>query len=505
MLTDANLKYVAELFNGDRDGLLPYKTGPQLVAFFNSYFGYEDVYSEGFPSRWLYTRDKIRDLDARGELEEFFNVVLDKSYVIREVGLGPVDAAQRVTEVLEKINSRLQSEGYQLIKRGGHYHLTPEEADLDQIGGGGFANVYKQRSTGVIVKRLKDDFLADPGIRSRLKREFEITKSLADVNGVIRVFDYSEAECSYTMEEAESTLRKHINENKLEEPEKVSLIEAILPIMGSVHGRGIIHRDISPTNILMVSGEIKVADFGLGKDLGVFHTHNTLHTRALGQYQYCAPEQFMMLSEGDKRSDVFSLGRLINFVLTGDPTDYSHFLRAVTEKATSKNPAFRYNDANELYENFARSIRNHEKGIELAVIKEKIRSHMLDAEVEAYLYAVPGEALCVEISNRGSGMQRLLQRFVCENDERALYVFQLIEGNYRTVCRTWTDWDPFAEIAAHVLQDARIGFVAKELAARILRYIAYNINRFNARDLILQALEHGIDPLLEETLNGAGG
>ena len=84
---------------------------------------------------------------------------------------------------------------------------------------------------------------------------------------------------------------------------------------------------------------IKIADFGLGKDLNVFTSHQTMHTNAVGQFYYCAPEQFMMLKDGDKRSDVYSLGRVINFIMTGDPRNSHHIYRNIAEKATNSNTA----------------------------------------------------------------------------------------------------------------------------------------------------------------------
>ena len=59
----------------------------------------------------------------------------------------------------------------------------------------------------------------------------------------------------------------------------------------------------------------------------------------MGQYFYCAPEQFMMLKDADKRSDVYSLGRTINFIMTSDPRNLHHAFRSVAEKATNSDPA----------------------------------------------------------------------------------------------------------------------------------------------------------------------
>ncbi len=116
-----------------------------------------------------------------------------------------------------------------------------------------------------------------------------------------------------------------------------------------------IHRDLSTNNIFIVSGAIKIADFGLGKDLNVFTSHQTIHTKAMGQYYYCAPEQFMMLREGDKRSDVYSLGRVINYIMTTDSRNSYHAFRNVSEKATNGDAAYRYADAGQL-SNFLRKL-----------------------------------------------------------------------------------------------------------------------------------------------------
>jgi serine/threonine protein kinase len=99
----------------------------------------------------------------------------------------------------------------------------------------------------------------------------------------------------------------------------------------------------------------------LGKDLSILTSHQSYLTNGFGQFYYCAPEQFMLLKDGDKRSDVFSLGRLINFVMTTIPLTLIIYFRNVTEKATSSNPSFRQADASVLLSYIEKSILYHQQ------------------------------------------------------------------------------------------------------------------------------------------------
>ena len=59
MISESTLKQIAKLFCGDTEGYYTYKSGPQLIDFFNTYYAAEDYYYNGFPSRWAYVYDKI--------------------------------------------------------------------------------------------------------------------------------------------------------------------------------------------------------------------------------------------------------------------------------------------------------------------------------------------------------------------------------------------------------------------------------------------------------------
>lgn len=419
---------------------------------------------------------------------------------MKEKSIGEVAAAELSENIVRKINELLRSDMCRITHKNGKYHLVNDDDDLILIGSGGFANVYKQKSTGLVVKKLKDDFLTDPGIRSRFKREYSITKSLQGEYGIIQVYTFDEENCSYTMEPAEITLEKYIINNDLDESKKLKCIRQILYIMSAVHKKDIIHRDISANNIFIISGQLKIADFGLGKDLNVFTSHQTLHTNSVGQYIYCAPEQFMMLKDADKRSDVYSLGRLINFIMTGDASNSHHIYRNVAEKASYSDAAYRYGDASQLSAFFEKAVSYHANAENKERVEQKITNGEYDTEVENYIYDLDSEKIAEEILADKQGVADSLFRFMSENEEHAQYIIQSIDNSFREVCRgSFAAFDKFSSFATRVLY-GDFTFVIKEIAARILRYVAWDVNRFSAQDMVKGLIHSEIEPMLEDII-----
>lgn len=499
-ISEESIKRISSLFCGDAGDFYEYKSGPRLVSFFNQYFDSADVYGQGFPSRWAYVYDKIIECINTNRIDAFFNIILSKEYLIREKGITEVAAAELSARILDGFNSILQQDGYKITHSNGKYHFIREDDDLVLIGSGGFANVYRQKSTGLVIKKLKDDFLTDTGVRSRFKREFAITKSLQGLYGIIIVYSFDEGNCSYSMEMAETTLEQYVLDNRLNDQEKLKCIRQILLILSEVHKRNIIHRDISPNNIFIISGQLKIADFGLGKDLKVFASHQTMYTNALGQYYYCAPEQFMMLKDADKRSDVYSLGRVINFIMTKDPIDAHHIYRNVTEKATCSDAAYRYGDAIQLSAFFEKAVSFQAQANRKETMKKKMQQGDFDEDVENYIYDLSPEEISKALLARQPGFSNALIHFMMASDEQAQHVIQSVDQSFRDVCgRSFEAHDPFAVFATKVLR-GQFPYMVKEIAANILRYIAWDVHRFPAQHLVEDLISQGIDPILEDTI-----
>lgn len=500
MISQDTIKEIASIFCGDIEGYYTYKSGGKLVQFFNQYFNAGDVYRQGFPSRWAYVYDKLENLINNNRFGMFFDVILSKTYLMSEQSLSKIEAAEKSVAILNEINNLLKKNQYVLLEKNGKYYCMEEDDDLELIGSGGFANVYRQKSTGVIIKRLKDDYLTDRGIRSRFKREYNITKSLQDEFGIINVYSFDEGTCSYSMEQAEATLENYVISNELPVDSKITCIRQILYIMAKVHKRNIIHRDISPNNIFIISGTLRIADFGLGKDLNVFTSHQTIHTNSMGQYFYCAPEQFMMLKEADKRSDVYSLGRTINFIMTNDPRDSHHAFRSVAEKATNSDAAYRYADAEQLYNFFEKAVKYEKKSKNREDIFVKIDKGQFDEEIENYLYSLTSKDIVKEMQKSGNAYSNALIKFMNVDDGHAQHIIQSIDKEYQSICgRVYEEYDVYAFFAGRVLR-GNYSYVVKETAANIIRFVAWDVNRFVIQHLVEDLINEGLEPLLEDVI-----
>ena len=503
LISQEILRNISDLFNGDTEGdFFKYKSGPQLVKFFNSHFGYEDSYGQqGFPSRWYFTLDKLIDLINKNKINSFFNIVLSKRYLMLEKRITEVNAVVLSEKILQALNNYLKPNGFVIVKKEGKFELVSEDDDLIYVGEGGFATVYRRKSNGLIVKKLKEEFLVKQDIKSRFKREYNITKSLNDVPGIIEVYDFNMDDYSYTMKFAEKSLFDYISNFAHDFDSQKTMIRQILYVMNKVHDRNIIHRDISPHNILIVNGMLHISDFGLGKDLDMFHSHRTAYTNSFGQLFYCAPEQFMQLKDGDKKSDVYSLGRLINFIIAGDPRNYNHIFRSVTEKATNESPLYRFQDAKELLGAVEKTILYHENSEKIQEVKEKIKNGFYDEDVENYIYGLNGIELCRDMVNIPQFINSIIS-FIENNEKRSLEIIKLVEDSFQEYCGfSYTSYDVFSELAYWILKSDSFSYLTKETSARILNTIANDVNRFNSQRLIEKLIENGIEPSIEEILS----
>jgi len=194
---------------------------------------------------------------------------------------------------------------------------------LDNVlGVGGMAIVYKatDKVTGntVAVKILKDEFVSDEQFRRRFLNESRAISMLRHRN-IVSVIDFEfEGNIQYiVMEYIDGITLKDFMRSQKALPYTIAskITMQILSALQHAHERGIVHRDIKPQNIMLLSdGTIKVMDFGIAR-ISKFETV-TMTDKAIGTVYYISPEQARGEST-DQRADIYSTGVLLYEMLTG--------------------------------------------------------------------------------------------------------------------------------------------------------------------------------------------
>lgn len=247
------------------------------------------------------------------------------------------------------------------------------------IGVGGMANVYKATDAvdgkTVAVKVLREEFYDNEEFLRRFKNESKAIAMLSHPN-IIEVYDvcFSHKMRCIVMEYVDGiTLKEYMDEQSpLDWKEAVHFIWQILKALSHAHSKGIVHRDIKPQNVMLLpDASIKITDFGIAR-FARSESH-TITDRAIGSVHYISPEQARG-GHTDQRADLYSVGVMLYEMLTGQlpfdadspvtvalkqieleaPSprsvnpDVPEGLEEITLRAMQKDPARRYQSANEM-------------------------------------------------------------------------------------------------------------------------------------------------------------
>ena len=277
------------------------------------------------------------------------------------------------------------------------------------IGIGGMANVYRCYDTiddrEVAIKILKDEYLNNVEFIRRFKNESKAIAVLSHPN-IVKVFDVSFGDMIQyiVMEYIDGiTLKEYIQQQGvLTWKETVHLISQVLQALSHAHSKGVVHRDVKPQNMMLLSdGTIKVTDFGIAR---FSNNTKTMTEQAIGSVHYIAPEQ----AKGDitdGRTDIYSLGVMMYEMLTGKlpydgdnavsvalmhlqltpdaPSvvnpDIPEGLEEITLKAMQKQPADRYQSAQDMMADIERFRLNPSVKFEYKYFFDKQPTKYVDA------------------------------------------------------------------------------------------------------------------------------
>ena len=204
-----------------------------------------------------------------------------------------------------------------------HYHI------VEKLGEGGMGIVYKARDSrldrDVAIKFLPRHIAGDDSKRSRFKVEARAAAALNHPNiATIHAIEEADGETFIVMEFIEGReLRAQISTGELDLERTLKIAIGVAEGLQQAHQKGIVHRDIKSSNIMITGGDTpKIMDFGLAK-IGA-GTDLTKSGTTVGTVGYMSPEQARG-ERVDHRSDIWSFGVVLYEMLTGErpfPGDY---------------------------------------------------------------------------------------------------------------------------------------------------------------------------------------
>jgi serine/threonine-protein kinase len=220
--------------------------------------------------------------------------------------------------------ARLQRQ-FGRLQRVGAYTLER------QISEGGMATIFLARHAllkrPTAIKVLKKHVATDEFIH-RFEREVQIASQLLHPN-TVRIYDFGrtrEGQPYYVMEYLDGVTLAELVAHSGPVPagRVIHVMRQVGAALREAHEHGMIHRDVKPENVMLCRrGEddvVKLLDFGLVKNLERARTRDiTKQLKILGTPRYMAPERILNPADVDARSDIYALGAVGYFLLTGKP------------------------------------------------------------------------------------------------------------------------------------------------------------------------------------------
>ena len=258
------------------------------------------------------------------------NRLVDTERDLLEQHVEDCDVCQHVLELLTATTLIQPTEGYaaEMATRGfgfGPYTL------VEKIGEGGMGTVYLAAQETPVRRQVAIKIIktgADPADPYSVQRR-AASVALMDHPNIAKVFDAgsTEAGLSYFVMELVNgmPITDFCDRAQLTTNERLELFLQVCQAIQHAHQKGIIHRDVKPSNVLVTAIDGKplprVIDFGLAKAIDHGQTEKTVFTQhgvIVGTLEYMSPEQAGLSSlDIDSRSDIYSLGVMLYELLTG--------------------------------------------------------------------------------------------------------------------------------------------------------------------------------------------
>lgn len=398
-----------------------------------------------------------------------------------------------------KIENRIKTKIANFLTR---YNLLVNESDgyrtlaIDNefpVLEGSFGKVFLLNPQ-FVKKQLKSEYWEAKDVASRFKNEYIIQDRMKSLHAqVLEVFDYNEINHTYLMQRADIDLADYMEENILSMKDKIRLCREILNTLRIAHDNGICHRDLHVGNVLILGGKAYVSDFGFAKDEN--HMRSRLSTvTPKPTHMYLAPEGFRDFTQLDYVSDVFSVGKIIDYILGNGKLGQDHPYKYIIEKATKNNRSDRYQSISEMQEAMENLTYSLEKGDDLEQNNRDIKQGKYSIVIENYLMQLVSSNKIASqvVANHWINLSNIILK--CNNGNQQK-IMNNIKDNFveATGYGGWRNYDIFAKISYEIVLNAQV-LEVKKLAYSILDGCAGY--RYYAKDLL-----NSIPTEVEQILN----
>ena len=277
------------------------------------------------------------ELKSKQELDEFLSDACGDNHELREKLLALVEVYRRPGAAsAQPAGSETRPDDATVVEAFRRIEMSGTVIDryklLEQLGEGGMGVVWMADQVEPVRRRVALKIIKHGMDSGQVVARFEAERqalALMDHPNIAKVLDAGTTSAGrpyFVMELVRGIpITTFCDEKQLSIRERLELFMPVCQAIQHAHQKGVIHRDIKPTNVLVAIQDgqpvPKVIDFGIAKATGQRLTERTLFTEVgalIGTPEYMSPEQAELNQvDIDTRSDIYSLGVLLYELLTG--------------------------------------------------------------------------------------------------------------------------------------------------------------------------------------------
>ncbi|GKS14871.1 hypothetical protein YDYSY3_58710 [Paenibacillus chitinolyticus] len=373
-----------------------------------------------------------------------------------------------------------------VLKRDNVKIYNPETGPItlmadDILDSGSYCNIIRVKE-GILRKELLPIYQDDVKLKTRLKYEFENMKKLRDCANILNVYDYDPEKCSYLMEQGDKNLLKHLNDELfLSFEDKLKIILDVLKGMDYAHKQSIIHRDLHLGNILKIGNDFVICDFGLSKDLSIERSMKSSYTEK-NNHLFVDPLAISDFTKLDLKSDIYSIGQIIDYVLTFNETSSNHILKTVVERCISRDKSLRYDSVTQIINDVEVILKSKNKEESRQGAINKIINNQYDTHVHEFIMDLVDTDRISKfiVTHKLSSFGQIIMNF---DSVYQMKILRSISYGYSeaTGYGGWNNYDIFAQIAYNLSRSLK-DLEVKKIARSILEECAKI--RYSAQDLL---------------------